>query len=307
MDDSSDKQTAQETVPVSEAGRKRPVTGLLAREFGELAAVCRKAGGDWWREVRAWFVFVHNRRTDTRFPIFPKPLRSAEILTVAASIILMLVLIADPFVLAAVNTPGWQPHPWFNTITEFGKSDWILYPAGLMLIVFSLWRRSTSRRGGFNRHSVMLAVYYMFTTVAFAGLIATLLKNIIGRARPPFVSEGRVWESIPFGDSYDFASFPSGHATTAGALAFALALLFPRLRVFFIVAGVWIAVSRPALGVHFPSDVVAGFAFGAAFSYYYARSFARKRLLFAFAKDGRLTLAVRQSRFVPDSLRQEGG
>ena len=42
MDDSSDKQTAQETVPVSEAGRKRPVTGLLAREFGELAAVCRR-------------------------------------------------------------------------------------------------------------------------------------------------------------------------------------------------------------------------------------------------------------------------
>ena len=78
MDDSSDKQTAQETVPVSEAGRKRPVTGLLAREFGELAAVCRKAGGDWWREVRAWFVFVHNRRTDTRFPIFPKPPRSGK-------------------------------------------------------------------------------------------------------------------------------------------------------------------------------------------------------------------------------------
>lgn len=307
MDESSDKQTAQETAPVSETARKRPVTGLFARQFGELATVGRKAGGDWWQNVKAWFVFVHKRRPDTRFAIFPKPIRMAEILVIAASIVLMLVLIADPFLLEAIREPGWQPHPVFNTITRLGETAWILYPAGAALIAFSLLRGAANRKSATNRHSIMLAVYYLFTTIAFSGLLANLFKNLIGRARPPYVPEDLIWQSIPFGDNYDYASFPSGHATTAGALAVALALLLPRLRVFLIVAGIWIAVSRPALAVHFPSDVVAGFAFGAAFSYYYARSFARKRLLFAFGEGGRLTLAARHSRFVPDILREPRG
>lgn len=303
MDDKT-KNSGSEPAPAAAPSRMvRPVAGFFAGQFGEFAAASGEAGAEWWKGVRAWFRFVHYRRPDTRYAIFPPLFRMAEILAVAASIIAMLVLIADPFMLSVMRSPDWQPHPVFNTITEFGKSDWILYPTGAALIGFSLWRRSMSRKGGFNRHSVMLAVYYLFTTIAFAGLLATLFKNLVGRARPPFVSEGLVWESIPFGDSYDYASFPSGHATTAGALAIALALVFPRLRVFFIVAGVWIAVSRPALGVHFPSDVVAGFAFGGAFAYYYARSFARKRLLFAFGEGGRLRLADRQSRFVPAGLR----
>ncbi|MGI9400523.1 MAG: phosphatase PAP2 family protein, partial [Rhizobiaceae bacterium] len=98
----------------------------------------------------------------------------------------------------------------------------------------------------------------------------------------------------PFTRGYEFASFPSGHATTAGAAAIALALLFPRLRSLFVVAGIWVAISRPALGVHFPSDVLAGFCFGAAFTYCYARSFARKRLLFAFTKNGQVVPRYRK-------------
>jgi len=54
----------------------------------------------------------------------------------------------------------------------------------------------------------------------------------------------------------------------------------------FVVAGVWVALSRPALGVHFPSDVFAGFCLGAGFTWFYARSFARKRLLFGFDEKG---------------------
>lgn len=306
-DSENDSTTPENSATAQRDGAHRKAGQVVSREFGELGEALRKSTAGWWKNVRAWYAFVHKRRVDTRYPIFPKPLRAAEILVVVGSLVAMLVLIADPWVLAAVRSDNWRPHPWFNTVTEFGKSDWILYPTGIALIALSLWQRAGSRRGNFNRHSVMLAVYYMFTTIAFAGLLATSLKNLIGRARPPFVPDDLVWESIPFGDSYEYASFPSGHATTAGALAIALALLFPRLRVFFVVAGVWIAVSRPALGVHFPSDVVAGFAFGGAFSYYYARSFARKRLLFAFGERGRLKLATRQSRFVPDSLREENG
>ena len=67
----------------------------------------------------------------------------------------------------------------------------------------------------------------------------------------------------------NYMSFPSGHATNAIVAYFAMALLLfddPRQRR--IAAGVTLAlafligISRPILGVHWPSDVIAGWAFG---------------------------------------------
>ena len=67
----------------------------------------------------------------------------------------------------------------------------------------------------------------------------------------------------------------------------------PRYRLFFAILGMWIAISRPVLGVHFPSDIVAGLTLGSGFTYVYARSFARKRLLFSFTADGALQVEPR--------------
>jgi undecaprenyl-diphosphatase len=57
-------------------------------------------------------------------------------------------------------------------------------------------------------------------------------------------------------------SYPSAHATTCGAAAVALGPLLPAapLRA----AAVTMALTRPYLGVHYPSDSVAGFALGMA-------------------------------------------
>ncbi len=65
-------------------------------------------------------------------------------------------------------------------------------------------------------------------------------------------------------------SFPSGHAVAAaavyGMLAYTFARLYPRLRTpLAIIAPLFIlalGLSRPYLGVHWPTDVVAGFALG---------------------------------------------
>lgn len=240
----------------------------------------------WAARIGDWFSFVHRRRIDNRFAVFPARLTMAEIVAVFASLVLALVLIVDPLFLATLNDRNPATTAIFERLTVLGLSAWILYPMGALVVAITLLPADLSARTRQRVHEIALLAYFLFTTVAFPGLIANLLKNLIGRARPHFVVDGSVWVSWPFHDNYQFASFPSGHATTAGAASMALALLAPRYRVFILLAGVWVAMSRPVLGVHFPSDVTAGFCFGAGFAWFYARSFARKRLLFRFLGDG---------------------
>lgn len=59
-------------------------------------------------------------------------------------------------------------------------------------------------------------------------------------------------------------SFPSDHATMAGATAAGLFLVSRKLGVIAAAAAVLMALSRVYVGAHFPVDVVAGLAFGAA-------------------------------------------
>ena len=61
----------------------------------------------------------------------------------------------------------------------------------------------------------------------------------------------------------DIFSFPSGHAASAFAFAYAVARDQPRLAVpIWLLAGA-VAHSRVLTGVHYPSDVVLGFVLGA--------------------------------------------
>jgi len=96
---------------------------------------------------------------------------------------------------------------------------------------------------------------------SFGGRILVILqKDYFARMRPE--EHLRMVE-------VNYMSFPSGHATNAIVAYFALAILLfedPRRRriaaVATLVLALLIGLSRPALGVHWPSDVIAGWAFG---------------------------------------------
>ncbi len=271
---------------------------VIRADVAQFSAWLLFASDHWWGRVRAWFRFVHYRRPDTRFAVFPDMLRLSEALAIVFSAIAALVLFADPLFLSMLKERNETTLAIFEALTRLGESAWILYSAGGVLLVISLYPEKTlSRSQRMMMHDWLLLAYFLFTSVAFSGLIANLLKNLIGRARPQLTPQGDVWLLRPFADHYDYGSFPSGHATTAGALAMALMLLAPKYRLFFGLLGLWIAISRPVLGVHFPSDIVAGIALGAGFTYVYARSFARKRLLFAFGDDGALNVQPRLASF----------
>ena len=95
-----------------------------------------------------------------------------------------------------------------------------------------------------------------------AGIVTPLLKRAFGRARP--VQEEGAHSFHPL-DAH-FASFPSGHATSAFAAATAIAAHFDSWYVptiaYSIATGV--AVSRVNDRAHFASDVVAGALIGRA-------------------------------------------
>jgi undecaprenyl-diphosphatase len=57
-------------------------------------------------------------------------------------------------------------------------------------------------------------------------------------------------------------SFPSDHAAAAFAIAFAVLALSRRAGIVFLAAATLIALSRVALGLHYPSDVLAGMGVG---------------------------------------------
>jgi membrane-associated phospholipid phosphatase len=97
---------------------------------------------------------------------------------------------------------------------------------------------------------------------ALVGPLTTLLKEAIGRRRPPFAEGGARWETF---------SFPSGHSSGIATLVtVVLVLAWPRLtpsaRRVWLVAGVVLTVlvglTRMWLGVHYPSDVLGGWALG---------------------------------------------
>ncbi len=262
-----------------------------AKRKAASAAAEQRGFGNWLRAIGAWFVFVHRRRVDPLFPLSPGARRSMAALVLGAASIAAAFLFLDPIFAEAMRAGNTGPRTLFGLITRIGQSGWVLYGAGALLIGLSLVK--SRRLAGDSRlalHNLLLGIYFLFTSVAFSGLLTNLMKTLIGRARPPFAPAGELWFSSPFRGNYQFASFPSGHATTAGALLVALSLLFPRLRWFFVLTALLIVVSRPVLTVHYPSDVVAGLLFGAAFTYVYARSFARKRLLFCRGPDGRMAL-----------------
>ena len=91
----------------------------------------------------------------------------------------------------------------------------------------------------------------------------------------------------------DYASFPSGHSTTAGALAAILAVLWPSARIPFFIAGAWIASTRFVIGAHFLSDVIAGFIFGASVVYLLRNRLAARGWLFRVNANGKPELRGR--------------
>ena len=140
----------------------------------------------------------------------------------------------------AYNLPNFL-HTIFFFITQFGS----IYLLVLLLIIYL-----------FQKHYHI--VLRLFMTGSLAYLLAGVAKDTVGRARPYEFLNDIISIEITRG-----SGFPSGHMALATALALTMGHYMPKK--YHWVVPVWIigvGLSRLVLGVHFPMDVLGGFAIG---------------------------------------------
>jgi undecaprenyl-diphosphatase len=145
--------------------------------------------------------------------------------------------------------PVWLPSA-MRDVTALGSSTILTFVVIATAVFLGLRERM---------HSVVLVL--LATTLG--SLTVTLIKALVSRSRPELVDRLMVETSH---------SFPSGHAANSAIVYLTLAtLLFPvltdrHMRAFVLAIALLltgaIGLSRVYLGVHWPSDVVAGWVFG---------------------------------------------
>ena len=174
----------------------------------------------------------------------------------------------------------------FNEFTDLGKSGWFLWPTGMLLLALALLDPSAMTRVS---RAVLAAatvrIGFVFAAIALPGLFVAIVKRLIGRARP-FVMGDDVWAYLPFGWQVEYASFPSGHATTAFSAMVAIGAIFPAARPLMWIYAVMIALSRVIVAAHHPSDVLAGALVGALGALLVRNWFAGRHLGFTVSPEG---------------------
>ena len=223
---------------------------------------------------------IIHRRFLTRKPHYPSYAWWTWSFVTAALVILAylrLDLIAGSF---QTQWPNWFLD-LSGFLTYLGLGTWYFIASVAVLVWVNLtdWQGLNRRRLKAIYDSTCLASYVLVSLTS-AGLTVTLLKFMFGRARARLFDQTGVLELRPFTFNADFASFPSGHSANMGVIFGVIAILWPRLALPAFAVTAILASTRVPIGAHYPSDVVAGFALGFAFSLASAVLFARLGFIF---------------------------
>ncbi|MFH8978371.1 phosphatase PAP2 family protein [Streptomyces sp. NPDC017890] len=148
------------------------------------------------------------------------------------------------------------PH-WFDRVMEFVGEYGLLF-AIVLLVLWCWW--SGRRRAGEDAASNVAALVWAPLAAGVAVLVNVPIRGFVERPRPFKTHDGL--EVLVAGKD-DF-SFVSDHATLCMALAVALFVANRKFGLAAIVLAVFGGFIRVYMGVHYPTDVIGGFALGTA-------------------------------------------
>jgi undecaprenyl-diphosphatase len=171
---------------------------------------------------------------------------------------------ADADLLPVVRDPA-SEHRWLRTASSaigYALGPWTFRLVAVIVVIVLLTAARTRRRP----EPLHRTALFVLVAVAFGGLLSGMVKELVGRRRPaPAIALAQA----------PGASYPSGHAVgiTVTVIVILVAVLAatgrrprPWLWASGLLAVVAVGLSRVALGVHYPSDVLGGFLLGLAWA-----------------------------------------
>ncbi|MCX6722617.1 MAG: phosphatase PAP2 family protein [Candidatus Staskawiczbacteria bacterium] len=134
-------------------------------------------------------------------------------------------------------------------------AEYLPYLLGIFLLSLLFWPKKNKRR---NRAMILLSI-----TAAFIARFVVKSIILIFYDRPrPYINLPLVHKLISLNTIENLQSFPSGHTIFFFALSTVVYNFNKRLGIFFLVCSTTIAISRIFVGVHWPSDILAGAILG---------------------------------------------
>jgi undecaprenyl-diphosphatase len=136
---------------------------------------------------------------------------------------------------------------FFRTITQIGGALFISVTTLLLII--------------FTSNQTRLTAISSAAALALSHIPVQLVKKLFPRKRPYLQIETTKILPNPLKDH----SFPSGHTTAVFSVIVPFLLQTPSLAAVLIPLGLSVGISRIYLGLHYPSDVIAGGILGGSF------------------------------------------
>src|SRR3954449_3239559 len=137
---------------------------------------------------------------------------------------------------------------WLRRLSTFANHGRLWLVLGALLGI----RKGPTRRG---------AIRGLGSLALSSGIVNVVLKQLFGRVRPDLenLQSQRRLRREP-----GSLSFPSGHSSSAAAFVTGVAMESPLAGVALAPVAFGVGYSRVHVGVHYPGDIMAGFAVGGA-------------------------------------------